>query len=32
MMRILNLIKEHEHEIKDNYSVHKIGVFGSYAR
>lgn len=32
MMRILNLIKEHEHEIKDKYSVHKIGVFGSYAR
>jgi len=26
------LIKDHEQEIKDRYSVSKIGVFGSYAR
>lgn len=32
MMRVLDLIKEHELEIKDRYSVNKIGVFGSYAR
>ncbi|AXV40745.1 nucleotidyltransferase family protein [Methanobacterium sp. BAmetb5] len=31
-MRVLDLIKEHEQEIKDKYSVTKIGVFGSYAR
>ncbi|WJI09973.1 nucleotidyltransferase family protein [Methanobacterium sp. CWC-01] len=31
-MRILDLIKDHEQEIKDRYSVSKIGVFGSYAR
>ena len=28
----MDLIKEHELEIKDKYSVSKIGVFGSYAR
>jgi len=32
IMRILDLIKDHEQEIKDRYSVSKIGVFGSYAR
>ncbi len=26
------MIKDHEQEIKDRYSVSKIGVFGSYAR
>lgn len=31
-MDVLDLIKEHEQEIKDRYSVIKIGVFGSYVR
>jgi predicted nucleotidyltransferase len=31
-MRVLDLIKAHEQEIKNKYSVTKIGVFGSYAR
>mgnify|MGYP000995704824 CR=1 FL=1 len=31
-MRVLDLIKENESEIKDRYGVRKIGVFGSYAR
>lgn len=31
-MRVLDLIKKHENEIKDRYSVSKIGVFGSYVR
>ena len=32
LMRVLDLLKEHEQEIKDRYSVSKIGVFGSFAR
>ena len=31
-MQILELLKEHESEIKEKYSVVKIGVFGSYVR
>lgn len=31
-MQILELLKEHESEIKEKYSVAKIGVFGSYVR
>ena len=29
---VLDLIKDHENEIKNKYSVSKIGVFGSYVR
>lgn len=32
LMMVLDLIKEHEIEIKNRYSVSKIGVFGSYVR
>ena len=32
LMRVLDLLKEHEQKIKDRYSVSKIGVFGSFAR
>jgi predicted nucleotidyltransferase len=31
-MQVLDIIKEHEDEIKKRYSVRKIGVFGSYIR
>jgi uncharacterized protein len=31
-MKVMNILKEHEREIKENYSVLKIGVFGSYVR
>ncbi|MBU3015653.1 nucleotidyltransferase domain-containing protein [Poseidonibacter lekithochrous] len=29
---ILNYLKEHYSEFKENYSVEQIGLFGSYAR
>jgi len=32
LMMVLDLIKDHENEIKNRYSVSKIGVFGSYVR
>lgn len=31
-MQVLDILKEHEAEIKKRYSVRKIGVFGSYVR
>lgn len=30
--RIKNILKSHENEIKENYSVKEIGIFGSYLR
>jgi uncharacterized protein len=32
IMRFLDILKKHENEIKERYSVAKIGVFGSYVR
>lgn len=31
-MNILEILKKHEHTIKQKYGVKKIGVFGSFAR
>ena len=29
---ILNILKEHKKELKDEFSISKIGLFGSYAQ
>ncbi|MBM4241948.1 MAG: nucleotidyltransferase family protein [Euryarchaeota archaeon] len=31
-MKVIELLKEHEKELKERYSVIRIGVFGSYVR
>ncbi|MBN1323907.1 MAG: nucleotidyltransferase family protein [Methanotrichaceae archaeon] len=31
-MDAIEILKEHETEIKDRFSVRRIGIFGSYAR
>jgi len=31
-MKVIKLLKEHEKELKEKYSVRRIGVFGSNLR